>query len=248
MIKDKHHPYFLLGLQVIAHLMIIPMIVYGSWYHWIGALFVYFLTGCFGMTMTFHRLLSHRSWNAPKWFEKVGTFLGTYGLTGSSLGWVAIHREHHRYSDTEEDPHSPEHDGFIKTQWLSMFHRPNIRYVKDLLRDPYHTFLHRNYFYIHFAAIAILTLIDPFSVVWAWGVPAAILWNAGSAVNTVNHMFGYRNYETQENSRNNFLTGYLIWGEGWHNNHHADSKNPIFGQRWWEVDPGGFFIQVLQKR
>ena len=107
-------PIKLLILQIAAHLSFIPMIMYGEWYHWAIAFFTYFVTGCFGMTMTFHRLLSHKSWNAPKWFEIFGTLAGTYGLTGSSIGWVAVHREHHHYTDQERDPHSPKHKGFVR--------------------------------------------------------------------------------------------------------------------------------------
>ena len=87
--------YLLFAFQLISHLSLIPMFMYGEWYHWTIAFFVYFVTGCFGMTITFHRLLSHRSWNAPRWFEQFGTLAGFYGLVGSPIAWVAVHKEHH---------------------------------------------------------------------------------------------------------------------------------------------------------
>ena len=200
MANKNIHPWYLFVAQIIAHLSVIPMIMYGEWYHWLLGIAVYFITGCFGMTMTYHRLLSHKSWNAPKWFEYVGTFCGFYGLTGSSIGWVAIHKEHHHYTDQEKDPHSPIHHGFFKVQWLSMFEQPNPRYVVRLIRDPIHMFLHKWYFVIHIAIAVVWYLINPMLMVAAYLFPAMILWNAGSFINTLTHMTGYRNWETKDNS------------------------------------------------
>jgi fatty-acid desaturase len=243
--KDQ---YFLLVAQIIAHLSIIPMIIYGSWYHWLLGFGVYFITGCFGMTITYHRLLSHKSWNAPKWFEYFGSLAGTYGLTGSTIGWVAIHKEHHHYTDQEGDPHSPVHLGFFRVQWLSMFETPNPRYVVRLIRSKFHAFLHKWYFALHLAIAVIWYLIDPMLLVSAYLFPAMILWNAGSFINTLTHMTGYRNWETTDNSTNIPLLGILMWGEGWHNNHHHDPQNPSFKHKWWEFDLGGWFIKKLEQK
>lgn len=243
--KDQ---YFLLVAQIIAHLSIIPMIIYGSWYHWLLGVGVYFITGCFGMTITYHRLLSHKSWNAPKWFEYFGSLAGTYGLTGSTIGWVAIHKEHHHYTDQEGDPHSPVHLGFFRVQWLSMFETPNPRYVVRLIRSKFHAFLHKWYFALHLAIAVIWYLIDPMLLVSAYLFPAMILWNAGSFINTLTHMTGYRNWETTDNSTNIPLLGILMWGEGWHNNHHYDPQNPSFKHKWWEFDLGGWFIKKLEQK
>lgn len=241
-------PIKLLILQIAAHLSFIPMIMYGEWYHWAIALFTYFVTGCFGMTMTFHRLLSHKSWNAPKWFEIFGTLAGTYGLTGSSIGWVAVHREHHHYTDQERDPHSPKHKGFVRVQWLSMFDTPNPKYATHLMRDKLHTLTHKYYIHLHVAVIVFWSLIDPMLLVSAYLVPAAILWNAGSFINTLTHMIGYRNFDTNDDSTNISLLGILMWGEGWHNNHHAKPNSWSFKERWWEFDIGGWFIERLNTK
>ncbi len=248
MAKKTLHPWYLFFAQVIAHLSIIPMILYGSWYHWLLGFGVYFITGCFGMTMTYHRLLSHNSWNAPKWYEYFGSLCGTYGLTGSTIGWVAIHKEHHHFTDQEKDPHSPEHQGFFRVQWLSMFEDPNPRYVVRLIRDPIHFFLHKWYFAIHIVIAIIWYLIDPMLLVAAYLFPAMILWNAGSFINTLTHMTGYRNWETKDNSTNIPLLGILMWGEGWHNNHHHDPQNKSFQHHWWEFDIGGYFIRLLERK
>tara|TARA_B100000575_G_C23126744_1_gene652921 strand:- start:1229 stop:2023 length:795 start_codon:yes stop_codon:yes gene_type:complete len=245
--KENYFKWALFFSQVIAHLSIIPMIMYGSWYHWLIGFFVYFITGCFGMTMTFHRLLSHKSWNAPKWFHYFGSLAGFYGLTGSTIGWVAIHRQHHHHTDKEKDPHSPEHHGFFKVQWLSMFETPHPKYAIHLIRDPFHVFIHKWYFLIHGAIAGIWLWIDPMLLVAAYLFPAMILWNAGSFINTLTHMFGYRNFETTDNSTNIPTLGVLMWGEGWHNNHHANPNNPSFKYNWWEIDIGGWFIKLLEK-
>ena len=244
-IQDK---YLLFALQLIAHCGLVLQLLYGHWYHWVLSFLIYFLTGCFGMTMTFHRLLSHKSWNAPRWFEIVGTVLGTYGLTGSSIGWVAIHREHHHHTDGEKDPHSPHHKGFIRVQWLSMFEKPNPKYAMHLIRDPIHAWLHKWYFALHIAVFVIWYCLDPMLLLCLYLTPAAILWNAGSAINTLTHMVGYRNHDNTDNSTNVWWLGYTMWGEGWHNNHHNDPKNSRFGEKWWEFDLGYWFIKHLSKK
>lgn len=237
--------YFLFIFQVIAHMALIPLVIYGQWYHFLLAFFVYFITGCFGMTMTFHRLLSHRSWNAPVWFERVGTIAGFYGLVGSPIAWVAVHREHHRHVDTDQDPHSPEHQGFVKVQWFSMFDKVNPKYASHLLRDRFQVFLHKNYFLIHLIIFMFWLAVNPMMLVACYLAPAAVLWNLGSFVNSLNHRIGYKNFESKDSSKNLFFTGFLVWGEGWHNNHHAHPTNPNFKEKWWEFDLGGLFIKLL---
>lgn len=239
--------YLLFLFQVLAHLSIIPMVLYADWYHWLLSFLVYFITGCFGMTITFHRLLSHRSWISPRWFEYLGTLAGTYGLVGSSIAWVAIHREHHQKTDTKSDPHSPQHRKFYVVQWLSMFDKPKPKYAANLLKSKFHLFLHKNYFYIHALIGISWLLIDPMLFLSLYAVPAAILWNIGSFVNSLNHRYGYKNFETKDSSRNIKILGYLMFGEGWHNNHHHNPRKSNFKNQWWEFDLGGFFIKLIEK-
>lgn len=240
--------YLLAAFQIAAHTGLVIQLFYGHWYHWISSFAVYFITGCFGMTMTYHRLLSHKSWSAPRWFERIGTFCGSYGLTGSSIAWVAVHREHHHHTDTELDPHGPNHKGFIRVQWLSMFEKPNPRYALHLIKDPFHFWVHQHYFKLHIAIAVLFYLYDPMLLLCLYLTPAAILWNAGSFINTLTHMIGYRNHETIDNSSNVWWLGYLMWGEGWHNNHHYRPSDPRFGKKWWELDVGHFFIRLLERQ
>jgi fatty-acid desaturase len=240
--------YSLFAFQCIAHLGIIYQILYGQWYHWFLTAIVYFITGCFGMTMTYHRLLSHKSWSAPRWFKIIGTLCGTYGLSGSSIAWVAVHREHHHHTDNINDPHSPRHKGFARVQWLSMFERPNPRYAMHLIRDPFHAKLHQFYFVLHAVLLVGWYLIDPMLMLSCYLVPAAILWNAGSFINSLTHMIGYRNHSTNDDSSNIMWLGYLMWGEGWHNNHHNSPSKPNFGEKWWEFDIAYWFITLIEKK
>jgi len=243
--SDKHA---LAVLQVVAHAGLVAQVIYGHWYHWIISFAVYFVTGCFGMTMTYHRLLSHKSWPAPRWFEILGTLCGIYGLTGSSIAWVAVHREHHHHTDDELDPHSPKHKGFFSAQWLSMFETPKPRYAVHLIRDPFHLWLQQHYIAIHLVVLCAWFAIDPMLMLCCYLTPAAILWNAGSFINTLTHMVGYRNHNTRDDSTNIWWLGYLMWGEGWHNNHHNRPTSAKFGEKWWEFDLGGWFIDRLSTK
>lgn len=215
--------------------------------HYFICLVVYFLTGCFGMSMTYHRFLAHSSWQSPRWFEIFGTLCATIGLTGSSLAWCSIHKEHHLKSDRDDDPHSPHHMKWWKVQFLSMLHKPRIQFMRHKLDDPFHKFVHKNYFLINLVyAFSILIAIEPFALIYAWLFPSFILWNSGSLINTVGHLFGYRNFNTTDKSKNNFLLALLTWGEGWHNNHHHNPTNYSFKYKWFEFDISSFFIRLIK--
>lgn len=231
--------------QIITHLSVIPMIMYSNLNHYLIAWLVFFFTGSLGMSGTFHRLLSHRSYEAPKWWEYFGTVCATLGGTGSSIGWCAVHREHHRFTDTERDPHSPMHQPWWKIQFFSMFHVPHVRYVPDLLRSQFHVNMHKYYWLVHaFYALACYT-IDPFAIVYAWLFPSFILWHAGSSINTLSHTVGWQDYKTKDTSTNHWLTGIFVWGEGWHNNHHATPAQMRFGEKWYQIDITHYVLRLL---
>lgn len=228
-------PYTLLIFQVIAHLAIIPMFLFATWWQWCVVIFIYLLTGCFGMTMTYHRLLSHKSWNPPKFVEYLFSIFATVGLTGSAISWVAVHREHHGFMDTPKDPHGPIHRGYFWTHFLSMFAPVRIKYASHLLRDKFYLMQHKYYFEINLFYALVLFLIDPFSLIYAWLVPAMILWNAGSSIVSISHRNGYPHNDT--------ILALLVWGEGNHKNHHDNAASPKFGK----IDLGWFFIKLIDK-
>ena len=237
----------LIVYQILAHIALVSMFVYGTFTEWAIAVALYFFMATIGGTVTYHRLLSHKSFSSPKWFEYFGSIVAAIGGNGSGITWVAIHREHHRFTDTEKDPHSPLHKGLFDIQFLSMCEVPNIRYVPDLLRSKFHQWVHANYWIINIVYIGIVCLIDPFALVYAYFVPTLFVWHAGSFINTVNHTIGYQSTKTNDNSTNNIFTGILVSGEGWHNNHHAAPASPQFGKKWWEFDLGWQVIKLIQK-
>ncbi len=239
--------HVLFGFQILAHVALALLFVYGDLKNWLVCLLIYFFTGAVGMSMTYHRLLSHRSWKSPRWLKLLGTFLGTIGLTGSALAWVAIHRQHHTSTDKIKDPHSPNIQPWWRVQFLSMYYKPNLRYVKDLLKDKQIVFLHKNYFLVQVLYFAFLWFaFEPFATVYAYLAPAAILWHGGSLINSVGHKWGYRNYKTNDLSVNNPILGIFMWGEGWHNNHHAKPFAKSFRRRFWEIDISAMLISLLE--
>lgn len=200
------------------------------------------------MSVTYHRLISHKSFKTNNVFKIVGLFLGTVGLTGSALAWCAVHKEHHVHSDTKQDPHSPITQSFFSVQFLSMFYKPKLKYIKVFLNDPLVVFFHKNYFKINFLYALVLFIFDPFALIYAYFFPAFLLWHAGSLINSACHLYGYRNYSTNDHSKNNLVLGYLMWGEGWHNNHHRFPTAANNKVRWFELDISYFFIKMIQNK
>lgn len=232
--------------QLVCMAAAVSLAVMGDWWHWLIAFGVYAVTGSIGASAIFHRLLSHRSYQAPTWWERLGTVIGTLGGVGSSITWVAIHRAHHRWVDTERDPHSPGHKGWLRVQWLIMFNQPSLKLVPDLLRSKFHTNMHTHYWSVHVIYALCLLAIDPMSVLYAHLVPAAMLFHAGGLINTMGHSWGWQDHPGRDSSVNNPVLGILVWGEGWHNNHHADPANWKFGHKWWQIDVAGYWIRLVK--
>jgi sn-1 stearoyl-lipid 9-desaturase len=210
-------------------------------------LFSYFCFVCLGNIVMFHKYLAHNSYKTSKWVEYLFTLFGTLGGVGSSLTWVTAHYQHHKYSDTAKDPHSP-HNGIhklLKLEFSSV--DPNIS-AKRLMRSKYHMFLDKYYYGIH-AVVALVLLIigGPSLLVCAYTIPALItiigsIW----LVNILSHTLGYRNFNTKDKSTNNVFAAIIGFGEGWHNNHHHNPKNPNFGVKWWEIDLSYQVIKLIR--
>ena len=246
----KYHrdQYLLFIYQVIAHIGLLLLLFYGTWLQLLISFVFYYVLSTIGASMTYHRLLSHRSYNPPRWFEILGSIMGVLCLVGSPVSWVAMHKQHHKHSDQELDPHSPVHHSFIQVMYLEMFSTGSLRGVASMLRDPFQLFLHKYYFLIHAAIFAILLIINPWSAVYLYLAPVALVWSIGNSINYFNHMSGYRNHETKDNSRNNPILAILFGGEGWHNNHHANPAKYHLGEKWWEFDLSGFIIKKFLDR
>lgn len=216
---------------------------------WGAAMVMYFAFSCLGITVTFHRYLSHGSYKFRwHWMERLFILLGTLAGTGSALAWVAVHKEHHRHSDTEKDPHSPL-NGLIHFLVPHYDDRVNYRYVRRLMRDRYVWFLHRHALSVFAAYYAVLFALGGLEAVAFLGViPQAATSIMSSVLNWFTHTHGYRNYETNENSRNVWWLAPFTWGESWHNNHHAKPARASFRHKWWEIDISGIVIHTIKHK
>ena len=201
-----------------------------------------------GVTLGFHRLLTHQSFKCNPVVRAIFLALGSMANQGRCIDWAAHHLKHHAHSDRQGDPHSPleglfhAHMGWILTGAPA----ERERYCKHLLRDPLVVFFDRT-----MGAWVALGLVLPYAVAgWSgvlWGglVRIAFSNHVSFSVNSICHTFGRRTYETGDESRNNWLIAVLALGEGWHNNHHAFPSMAYHGMTWRQFDPTGLTIRLL---
>lgn len=233
-----------------------------TWQALVAVLFLHWLTGGVGICLGFHRLLTHGSFQTYKPVRWLIAWIGGLAGEGSAIDWVANHRKHHAHSDQVGDPHSP-HDGpwwshvfWLAWQYPGEAHQRHLqRWAPDMLRDPALLFLQRTFLAWHFAlgfalfflgsAIGGTTMGTSF-VVWGVFVRLCFVLHSTWFVNSASHMWGYRNYETTDQSRNNWWVALITYGEGWHNNHHAFPRMAAHGHRWWEIDLTFAAIRLLQ--
>jgi len=213
----------------------------------------YFIYGCLGIVVTFHRQLTHQSYQTNSVLTKIFSVFGCLAGTGSALAWVAIHINHHLKSDKPGDPHSPLYKGFkifsldyetdinVDTKWR----------MRHLIVDRYQQFLHRYYFIILICWSGLLYAIGGiFLVVYLHWIPVVITALMSNVVNYVGHSpsmwGGFRTYNLKDQSSNNWLWAIPSWGESWHNNHHRYPKSytTAVGN---QIDIAGSVIQLIKK-
>ena len=215
------------------------------------AVLLHWITGGLGITLGWHRLLSHRSFQVPKWLEYFFALCGTLALQGGIIWWVGLHRHHHLHSDQDVDHHDSK-KGFLwsHVRWMC-FEIPAEsdipRFTKDIVNDKFYQFLNNYFFPLQVVLGVVLYLIGGLPFVF-WGVFArlVIVYHCTWLVNSATHKFGYRNFETTDNSTNCWWVALTTYGEGWHNNHHAYQYSARHGMKWWELDITWITIQVLQ--
>lgn len=240
---------------MLSILGLVLIYINASWWLLLVSYFVFVLMCPIGVSTGLHRLLTHKSFKTSKFFERLLTLLSVYGTVGSSIAWVAMHRMHHAYSDTSRDPHSPYDNNkltfkkFLHT-WFGVGESTSavlpISFVKDLIKDPFHKFIHNHYFKILLSPLFVLFLIDPLMVIFLYSIPATLTLHTTSIVNVLGHKHGYRNYETKDHSTNSWIANMFSLGEGWHNNHHGKPNNPFTNEKWWEWDLIGIFIKIIR--
>jgi stearoyl-CoA desaturase (Delta-9 desaturase) len=209
----------------------------------------WFLTGL-GVTIGYHRMLTHNGFEAPKWLRAFFMILGCMSMEGPPSFWTATHIRHHAHSDEDDDPHSPLH-GFWHAHMGWMFNYFGVqdieKYAPHLKQDPVVRFVDR------YAMLwAFISMAGPFVIggwtgfIWGSLVRTFITTHVTWSVNSICHTFGGRSFETTDESKNNFIVGLLAFGEGWHNNHHAFPESAFHGLAWWQVDISGMIIRTME--
>jgi stearoyl-CoA desaturase (delta-9 desaturase) len=223
-----------------------------------------------GITVGFHRLLTHRSFKTYAPLRALWAILGSAAAEGPVIDWVATHRKHHQYSDVEGDPHSPHRDdrqgwrgelrglahahlGWVFTDMEVADER---RYAKDLLADPWIKFVDRTFVLWVVAGLAVAFGLGVALTGGVIGGLTALLWGGAAriffvhhatfSINSICHYFGYQTYDTGDESRNVPWLAIPTWGEAWHNNHHAFPTSYRHGFKRWQIDPSAGMIRLME--
>ncbi|GJP49380.1 hypothetical protein CLOM_g8597, partial [Closterium sp. NIES-68] len=214
---------------------------------------MYVITGMFGITLSFHRHLTHHSFVLPKWLEYTFAYCGVLACQGSPFEWVSAHRIHHRWCDKPEDVHTP-YEGFWYSHagWLLDNEALNARLegknnIYDLTKDPFYQFIDKTYIWHIVASVVALYALGGFPFV-AWGFALRLVWvyHITWFVNSASHVWGDQPWNTGDLSRNNWWVGILAFGEGWHNNHHAFEYSARHGLDWWQIDMTWYTLKLLE--
>ena len=254
-------------------LLIVGWQVWGQWLGWndIFVFLIMYLLTALGVTVGFHRMLTHRAFKTTPLVRGVFTVLGSAAIEGPVISWVADHRKHHAFSDRPGDPHSPHVDhgsglrgalrGLAHAHVGWLFHHQTrgkrSRYAPDLIADPVVSGVDRR-----FVLCVAGGLFAPFLLGWAFGgtlrdgltgllwggaVRVLVLHHSTYSINSLCHFFGRRRFATKDESRNLLWLAPLTMGEAWHNNHHAFPTSAAHGLRRWEIDPSAWVITALEK-
>jgi stearoyl-CoA desaturase (Delta-9 desaturase) len=236
----------LLG-TVLAICLLWERVIY--WSDLILLIIMYVLTMS-GLTIGYHRMLTHRSFRPHPFIKFILLVLGSMAVEGPALEWAATHIKHHAQSDRAGDPHSPV-DGLFHAHvgWLfkGSLADPGV-YCRYLLKDATVVLVSRT-----FLLWVALSLVIPFLVggwiglLWGGLVRIFLVNHVVWSINSICHTFGKRDFETNDRSRNEWIVGLLAFGEGWHNNHHAFPRSAFHGLQWWQLDFSGYVIWTLER-
>ena len=248
---------FMLVMHVLATVALLPW--FWSWQA-VVAFAVLYWTTVLGVTLGLHRLVAHRSFEVPRWLERVLVLMGTLACQSGPIEWVALHRHHHKFSDQPNDHHDAgrglwwSHSEWMLHEIPALEHKE--RFAGDLLSDPFYFWLDRwfllpqiplglaLYWYgeaaqVHGGGLGL--------VLWAIPLRLVVVYHVTWLVNSATHAFGYRNFDCPDLSRNCWWVAILSFGEGWHNNHHAHPASARHGLRWFEFDITWMHIRLLRR-
>ena len=247
--------------------------VWASLLHWsdIIVFAILYVVTALGITVGFHRLFTHRSFQTTRWLRGVFAALGSAAIEGPIISWVADHRKHHAFADLPGDPHSPhvDHGGgwrgalrglaHAHVGWLFIHSQRGARkrYAPDLIADPVVSWVDRTFIYWALgglgAAFALGWLIGGTltaaltGLLWGGAVRMLVVHHVTYSINSLCHFFGRQRFATGDESRNLAWLSLLSFGEAWHNNHHAFPTSAAHGLRWWELDLSGLIIRGLER-
>jgi stearoyl-CoA desaturase (delta-9 desaturase) len=252
--SDKLNWSTIIGVAVF-HILALAALFTFSWANLTAAVVFWFISGCLGIGIGYHRLLTHRGFKTPRWFERFLSICGSFAIQSGPLTWVTTHRLHHAFTETDKDPHSPLHGTYWSHMgWIFRGTAQNHsfavkkRYSPDLVKDPFQVWFDNNYWITSVIAGVVLFAIGGFSMIlWAIFLRTVIGWHSTWLVNSATHLWGKRRFDTRDTSRNNGLIAAITWGEGWHNNHHAHPRSARHGLAWYEFDINWVVIRVLEK-
>jgi stearoyl-CoA desaturase (delta-9 desaturase) len=237
------------AIHLLAFIALLP-----SFWSWAGLwcfLALYYVTACLGVTLGYHRLLSHKAFRVPKWLERFLATCGALSCQHGPIDWVGLHRHHHTYSDKSVDHHCSRkgflwsHYGWMIRDIPAMDEAP--RYAKDLIADPYYQWLNKYFLLLQLPLGLLLFVIGGWSaVLWGIFLRLVVVYHCTWLVNSATHKWGYVSFRSGDRSRNNWWVAALTFGEGWHNNHHAFPQSARHGLRWWEIDITYMHIAILK--
>ena len=240
------------------------------WHDIVVFLIVYALT-IVGVTVGFHRLLTHRAFKTGRVMRGLLAILGSAAIEGPAISWAADHRKHHAFTDEEGDPHSPHvgHGGGFRGTLRGLYHAHFgwlmhhdqrglwTQYAPDLVGDPVVSFVHRTFLVWVAAGLAL-----PFALgaalggsleagltglLWGGAVRMFVVHHLTYSINSLCHVFGRRPFDTDDESRNVAWLAVPTFGESWHNNHHAFPSSAVYGLGRREFDPAGLLIGGLER-
>jgi stearoyl-CoA desaturase (Delta-9 desaturase) len=270
-----HRASNLIGAIVpfIAFIVAIPLL-WNTWIGWsdVAVFAIMYVVAGLGVTIGYHRLLTHRSFQTYMPVQYLFAVLGSMAVQGPVIAWVADHRKHHAHTDEEGDPHSPHvghGDGFFGALhglwyahmgWLFDSHgrAEGKQYARDLVEDKGMRFINRQFLSIVLVGLALPALLGFLftggtlkgaitGLFWGGLVRIFMLHHVTWSINSVCHFFGRRRFEIEDHSTNVFWLALPSFGESWHHNHHAFPRSAVHGMKWWELDVSGWIIRGMKR-
>lgn len=208
----------------------------------------FYVYSILGISMTMHRYYTHKNFSLNPVLHWVFTIIAVLSGRGSPIGWVYVHRQHHAYSDTVKDPHSPQNNGFKLFGFTTVDNEstPKLFLIKDLM-NPAQLFINKYYLLIILVWLLLLSIVSIELVYFSWIVPVTCIQFSQNCFNYFAHTHGYRNFQTRDCSTNNPYLWPFILGDAWHNNHHGNAEQVSTKIKWFELDPVATFIKLVRK-